>query len=529
MGANQSKPAGKELKAANILDILATKYILTQNFQDMQKLGHPEYCNKLVILTGNIIKKFLKEREIEYAAQRIEDGIPVNTKKKKSVIYLSQRKLKKQQKKDKDTPQHKKRIYNPDGSYREVTQSGVYPAQDSKKSEKTLLSELDVKNPQEKDSMCKGIAKFYIKIGHIFAAILKAVNPIYKYGEHEMSIMNKSKIPPGTKVVLSEKNLCNRRIKTLKVKSTESGILNVSVNNCKLNKSTTTKKLDDNILDNLDLDYGAEVIKNKTLGVEIGIPELEKLYFDVYDFGRGKFTSKTKSSEKEYRKDLKTFYETFTGKKDYKTWNSSGNKKFSDIPLAAYHEKKICTDSDSAWKQTYEGKEDNPLFKKFADNVKTMLQNTNENQKKLLGILDKLFVWVDSPAKFKAVDDKLENKVVTINPKLTNDSLQKIVVETRKLIIAIYLGCEKDYQIGLNLFEAIVGERILKNSIAKKAQLEKQLDSVVVGEDKDGLGNIVKQNIDTALSNPMENVKIPKAAATGGGGRRKRRSRKKYR
>ena len=36
MGANQSKPAGKELKAANILDILATKYILTQNFQDMQ-------------------------------------------------------------------------------------------------------------------------------------------------------------------------------------------------------------------------------------------------------------------------------------------------------------------------------------------------------------------------------------------------------------------------------------------------------------------------------------------------------------
>ena len=161
MGANQSKPAGKELKAANILDILATKYILTQNFQDMQKLGHPEYCNKLVILTGNIIKKFLKEREIEYAAQRIEDGIPVNTKKKKSVIYLSQRKLKKQQKKDKDTPQHKKRIYNPDGSYREVTQSGVYPAQDGKKSEKTLLSELDVKNPQEKDSMCKGIAKFY--------------------------------------------------------------------------------------------------------------------------------------------------------------------------------------------------------------------------------------------------------------------------------------------------------------------------------------------------------------------------------
>ena len=38
MGATQSKSTDseQELKAANILDILATKYILTQNFQDMK-------------------------------------------------------------------------------------------------------------------------------------------------------------------------------------------------------------------------------------------------------------------------------------------------------------------------------------------------------------------------------------------------------------------------------------------------------------------------------------------------------------
>ena len=64
MGAAQSKSTSteRELKAANILDILATKYILTQNFQDMKKLGDKEYCNKLVILTADIIKKFLKEK-----------------------------------------------------------------------------------------------------------------------------------------------------------------------------------------------------------------------------------------------------------------------------------------------------------------------------------------------------------------------------------------------------------------------------------------------------------------------------------
>ena len=38
---------------------------------------------------------------------------------------------------------------------------------DPKKREKTLLTELDVRNKREKDSMCKGIAKFYIKIAHL--------------------------------------------------------------------------------------------------------------------------------------------------------------------------------------------------------------------------------------------------------------------------------------------------------------------------------------------------------------------------
>ena len=100
MGATQSKPGTneKELKAANILDILATKYILTQNFQDMKKLGDKAYCNKLVILTADIIKKFLKEKEITYVAQRVVDGVPVNTKKSTSVIYLSTNKLQQQSK-----------------------------------------------------------------------------------------------------------------------------------------------------------------------------------------------------------------------------------------------------------------------------------------------------------------------------------------------------------------------------------------------------------------------------------------------
>ena len=531
MGATQSKSAdsGQELKAINILDVLATKYILTQNFQDMKKLGDKEYCNKLVVLTSDIIKKFLKEKEITYIAQRIIDGVPVNTKKTSSVIYLSTNKLKQQQKSPKE---YKRRIYNQDGSYREVVQPGVYSPSDSRKKEKTLLTELDVKNPREKDSMCKGIAKFYIKIAHLFAAILKAVNPIYKYDGHEMSIMNKSKIPKGTKVKLAEVNLCNRRIKTLKAESTEKGKIKVRVNNCHLNRKVTTKQLHENILDDLDIDYGEQVIKDKTLGQEIGVPELEKLYYDIYDYGTGKFTAMSKNSRAAYNQDLKIFYKTFTGKSNYSRWNASGKKKFSDIPLIAYHDTEQCKDPDSAWQQSYEGSTSNPLFVKFADNVKNMLKNTKTNQQQLLAILDKLFVWVEASS--ASTDSSLENKMVTINPTLTSKSLQSLVEQTRKLIIKIYLQCEGEYQDGLKLFEAIVGERMLKNSIAQKEALEAQLEKVIVGQDDPEIEKIVQQNVNKALEPGPLVAQMPvqmvqSAAAAGGARRKKHRSRKKKR
>ena len=56
-----------------------------------------------------------------------------------------------------------------------------------------------------------------------------------------------------------------------------------------------------------------------------------------------------------------------------------------------------------------------------------MLKNTKTNQQQLLAILDKLFVWVETPSKFAPTDSSLESKMVTINPKLTSESLQSLV------------------------------------------------------------------------------------------------------
>ena len=91
----------------------------------------------------------------------------------------------------------------------------------------------------------------------------------------------------------------------------------------------------------------------------------------------------------------------------------------------------------------------------------------------------------------------------------------------------------------MKLFEAIVGERMLKNSIAKKEALEAQLEKVVVGQDDPELEKIVQQNVNKALEPKPLVAQIPlpapmpqPAAAAAGGARKKKhrtRSRKKKR
>lgn len=511
MGGAQSKGAqsGGDINAANVLDILATKYILTQNFQDMVKLSNPEYCNKLVILTSDIIKKFLQEREIKFLAHRVKDGVEQVLPQKAKVIYLSTNKLKKQKKSssvdDVLNDGYKRKIFNTDGSFKIVIEKGVHPPQnaanlkksynDALENQKTLLSELDVKNKEDKDSMCKGIAKFYIKIAHLFAAIHKAVNPIYKFGTSEYSLMNKLKIPKGAKVSIGERSLCSRRTEALKSEKDEAGKLKVSVKNCNLNKKTTTKSVSDDPLDNINFKIGDNIESDKLLGEEIGIPQLDKLYHDIYNFKKGKFTAMSPPSRKDYEKDLKLFYKTFTGKDDYKKWNKSRQRKFSDIELKAYHKEDACKDVNSDWRKTYVGDEDNILFKKFAENIKNMLKKTNTSQQKLLKILDELFVWIEPPSDFENTDKSIKSKLVTINPKLNEENLQDIVVKTRKLIIDIYLQCEKDYQEGLKIFKAIADEKIFKKMMFKTEREQEDMAGMITNNAD--LEEIVKKNSNT--------------------------------
>ena len=76
--------------------------------------------------------------------------------------------------------------------------------------EKKNVNKLDVKGDEKKHHMCTGIARYYIKVAHLFAAINKTVNPMISWknaqGKQLTPVMNKSDIPKGVRSTLSKLN-----------------------------------------------------------------------------------------------------------------------------------------------------------------------------------------------------------------------------------------------------------------------------------------------------------------------------------
>ena len=255
-GIDYSKdPETENMNIENVIDYIATKYITQSDFTELQNLHKAEYCDKLVILKSKVIKQFLNDIEIEYLDQRTKDGLEINKMDKQKVLYLA----------------------------------------------KGHINRLDISNSIRKKRMCIGIAKFYVKIAHLFAAIAMTINPRYIYTdlagrEQDVSIFDKSKIPPQLRQSAKYKptNICSRRIETLKpVQNTENGI-SIKGKNCDMNKKIKSQ------IDGVDIPVGIE--KDKYLADEPGINELELLYFDKYNFNDGLYYGMSEEAQKDYQK-----------------------------------------------------------------------------------------------------------------------------------------------------------------------------------------------------------------------------------
>jgi hypothetical protein len=396
-----------------IIDYIATYYILTMDFKSLSSLSNKEYCDKLVVITSDIIQKYFNDMEITYLAQRIKGGEEVNELSKEKVIFVNKDQL------------------------------------------ESLDIQNDVNKSIKKKRVCIGIAKFYVKIAHIFAAIVKTINPVYVYKDENGNVvknglLEKDKIPKNVERKLYKLNICDNRIRSLN--SMDSDDVKKEVNlhpkvcGMNLNKDGSVKNLEE----------------------EPGIVELLQLYLDDnYDYSNGTFTGMSDSTKKQFEKDLKTFYSAFTGNPEM----PAEIKKFSDIKLRDYNSKNSCQGPNPVFKQNYVLSNSDKLFMEYAKNIKTMIQSASNKQSELLNVINDLFIFVNDP-----YSDK---KKIRVNPTLNEDKLQKIVEKTRGIIIELYVKCELDYVENLKVYEAIVESKILETTKKQIENLEKKANTIV--------------------------------------------------
>jgi hypothetical protein len=96
-----------------------------------------------------------------------------------------------------------------------------------------------------------------------------------------------------------------------------------------------------------------------------------------------------------------------------------------------------------------------------------MVKNADTSRSKLLEIIDKLFIIVET---------KLGNggstPTITIHPELTYEGLDALINRAREMIIQLYVGCERDFYTGMKLLHVIIEEIMQTNMQASLSALK---------------------------------------------------------
>ena len=420
MGSGASTQKGIDTQ---IIDKIATDYILSMNFQDMLNMTTESGCSKMIIVVEDILKKNTTEVEIQELA------------KKKGIFDLSENK--------------------PNSS-----SVFIFPKEEENKT-------LDIDNSKNKMNLCRQVAKFYVQVANLFSAIIATVNPKYEFkkdGETvRESILNKNKIPEellSSTNIIFDKNFCSEREELLTSKSNldNRGEISINLPYCKLN-TTLTPYID-----------------------TPGIKELEELYKDEYDLSTGLFTM-SKKSKIQYEKMVELFYKTMYNRgsppdnlsklniPDYSKENGCVDTKLQQvIDIEVENDVKNENDNENdtdnkndndeitiekdndlipPFDDTYIGT-NSGLFKDFKDNVLSMKKITSDDS---AVVFSKLLIIFD-----------ISSNPVQLNPNINVKTINDISQETREAIVKMYLNCETNFQKGLEIFRNIVYQHLTKRT-----------------------------------------------------------------
>ena len=493
------------------LNEIATNYILGQNFQDMTKLTNSKYCDDLVIITSKILKKSFFSDQIKFIHNTLLHG---KTSRKIDGY----------------------RYEDVDGDGDEDEDGGV-----DRESQKDKSRFSNAPKEQTK-KMCIEIAKYYVKVAHLFSAIITTLNPVFSWkssasssravltpyipmsadAKDKMDLMNgmddvtrkglvdveksqngeiignaeniekiekttlenKHYISEMTKNVKVENlNFCNSRIADLIDMDELTDIINDAgiVNGlAKPSEIKIKTKLCSSHLNNGSLTDTTR--RTKTVYDLPGFAELSRLYNDTYNTSKGRFDKMSAKSRAEKKRNVDLLYTLFTGNPN----PPKDIKHFRDIPIHSFSDTADCSGINSMLNKTYVGTTKDKLFVEYVEQIKKMIYDSNMIRNSLLEIIDKIFIANtddSSDAVDETTDETTDETIETsktkyiIDPKLTYEELNNLIDETRKIILKLYISCEKNFIYTLKILQAIIESQIFETNQRQIRELERNIET----------------------------------------------------
>ena len=480
--------AESNLELRKKIDYIAKNFIFDSDFTDMTKLGNEKYCNKLVKKVSDVFKnnkdsidilllrKKLYEIKKNKTPELVDEDENKNENKNENKFNFEKNANVKlndlqQQEPQKELPrraqqeeQEQEQITG--GEKRATTRSHSRSPTTRKRTPSTTPQ--NIHNIKKK---CNEIAKFYVLFAHLFSCIVSTINPSFEIGASSSS----------DKKSADSLDFCSSRLNLLingELIENSEGDITIKTNICKTNVSDSGSALR-----LVDLP---------------GIKALLKLF---------------KNGGDDSAEDVKYLYKAFTGK------DAPNDVNIEQIPLQVYSKDVECSGSgtsssssssrsesrggafneyqDDSYRYQDRNERDlrnlnvdvrrgiyltgvigNPtkerLFSDYINNIKFMIQKSEKNRSLLLEILSEMFTYT--------YDSDGEISGVIINPSLTYKELQSLVRRTRKIIIKLYTECEEDYNEGLDIFFALIQEKILSKLTLQDDTLRRELEQSIFGK-----------------------------------------------
>jgi hypothetical protein len=387
----------------DVVDEIAIDFILKQNMLDIIRFSDKSYYDNLIILTSSILKSQLTDLELGILKDRVLNTINHNSNNINNSEVA------------KNANVNNEQIY-------------FTTAND--------LKTITLSNEKEKKKALEIISKFYIKIMTIFSVITSVMDPQYVYEDDE-----------GTRKYFQLKDfdsykMLNKDTKNLQLHQLYNpmGLVHKRLTILK-NKINTSESNSENIVMNPG-EKLCEISKIQNPGSlinEIGMKELDLLYYDVFDYESGTWSKRSDKMQKKYDKDVTKFFHIFTGK----TQKPSNVRSFADIEMLQFHKLHRCQNKD--FYQDIVVNKSDALFVKYMKKIDTIEEKVMIYKKKLITILKEIFV----------VMQKGDSANIMINPEITLKDILKLQEQTQDCILNIYKSCESNFLEALLIYEDI--------------------------------------------------------------------------